>query len=309
MSLTEEKCFAIAITLVEQHDKERLLNAFLEILESTFPECQLKLYTVNNGLLVDPDDASHNKNLYRCIAARKTLYIKDESNFIYPVISLGKITQIILLKGESLSSQLKRLENLTTLFSNQQILLDSNNHDALTGLLNRHSFEERITGIVDSRHRRSEENNPACCFAIFDIDFFKKINDDFGHLYGDEVLILFANIMEETFRHDDILFRYGGEEFAIFLRDIELNTATVVLERFRKNIENHAFPQIGTVTVSIGLTQLNPKSSRAELISRADQALYFSKENGRNQVNSFEQLINTGHLIDSAPEADDIELF
>jgi len=309
MSLTEEKCFEIAITLVKQHNKEKLLNAFLDILENAFPDCRLELHVVNNGLLIESNDTLHKESLYRCIVSRKTLFIKNDDIFIYPIISLGKVTQIILLQGDSLPALLPLLENLTTLFSNQQILLDNNNHDALTGLLNRHSFEERIASIIDTRHRRDAENNPTCCFAIFDIDFFKRVNDDFGHLYGDEVLILFANIMEQTFRHNDMLFRYGGEEFAVFLRDIELDTAAVVLERFRKNIEDYNFPQIGTVTVSIGLTQFNPTSNRAEIISRADKALYYSKENGRNQVNSFEQLISAGQLVDSAPKAEDIEIF
>ncbi|MCK4743396.1 MAG: GGDEF domain-containing protein [Sulfuriflexus sp.] len=309
MSLTEKKCFEVAIALVKQHHKEDLLNAFQKILEELFSDDQIDIYTVNNGLLLDSESISHKESLYRSIASRKTVFVLDDNLFIYPIVSLGKVTHIISLQGDSVSKKPCLLEQLITLFSQQQILLDNNNHDALTGLLNRQSFEKRIASVIDDRRRRDAEKPPACCFAIFDIDFFKKVNDNFGHLYGDEVLILFANLMEKIFRHDDMLFRYGGEEFAVFLKNIDLDTAVVVLERFRHNIEQYDFPQVETITVSIGVTEFNIGSSRAEIISRADQALYYSKDNGRNQVHSFEALISAGKLIDNPPDINDIEIF
>jgi len=308
MSLTTKKCFDIAIALITQHHKEDLLAAFLNILKEQFPKFRLECYDVNNGLL-SSKEALFKESLYRCVASRRTLFIEQEQLFIYPVVSQGKVTQIIVLQGELLSQNLSLLKQLTTLFSNQQILVDSNNHDPLTSLLNRHAFESRIANITETGHRRSDENSSQYCFAIFDIDFFKRVNDDYGHLYGDEVLILFSNLMEETFRHGDMLFRYGGEEFAVILKDIDIDTAVAVLDRFRNIVENYNFPQVGTITVSIGVTAINPTSSRVGVISKADQALYFSKENGRNQVNSFAALLSSGKITGSDTHSDDIELF
>jgi len=309
MPLSEKICFDIAISLITQHNQDDLLDTFLIILKEYFPDCQLALLHAQNGE-IPSKEIETKKYLLECIATRKMFFSDTENRFFYPVVSLGKVTHIITLQGTCLPKKSTLLKQLTTLFSNQQILLDNNNHDALTGLLNRHSFEQRIARVTDARRQQDNENNSdSCCLAIIDIDFFKRVNDTLGHLYGDEILILFANLMESTFRHDDILFRYGGEEFSVILKDIDLDIAVIVLDRFRRSVEQYDFPQIGTITVSIGVTNVNTTSNRVEVISRADKALYYSKENGRNQVNSFETLLGTGELVDNIPDIDDIELF
>ncbi len=308
MILTEEKCFEIAIQIVSQHNKEDLLVTFQETLKKIFPTCQLTYHDVTNNVLTEnsPDDT---RLLEHCIVSKKTLFSEENNIFIFPIVSLGKINGLVSLKEKALSKYVYLLEQLIALFNNQQLLLDNNNHDALTGLMNRHSFEDRIANIINAFQRRDNENTPQYCFAILDIDFFKRVNDDFGHLYGDEVLILFANIMENTFRHDDMLFRYGGEEFAVLLRDIELNTAVTVLNRFKKMVAQYDFPQVNSITVSIGVTEISAGISRVDLISQADQALYFSKGNGRNQVNSYEELILLEKLTTQSATVDDIEIF
>ena len=310
MPLIKKTCFDIAISLMTKHNKTDLLDTFISILKELFADdCSINLHLVQNGEL-QSEAPDYNDLLIQCIASRQ-MFLSDSGNyFFYPVVSLGKITHVIVLQGDDFSEQLSELEKLMIVFSNQQLLLDRNNHDVLTSLLNRQSFEQRITRITDARRQRHNESKSNCyCFAILDIDLFKHVNDNFGHLYGDEVLILFANIMETTFRHDDMLFRYGGEEFAVILKDIDLDVATIVLDRFRHIVEQYDFPQIGTITISIGVTSINTDSSRVEVISRADKALYYAKENGRNQVHSFEALISSGELIDSSPDINDIELF
>lgn len=308
MTLTEKKCFEIAIQIVKQHDKEHLLVEFQKTLTEIFPTCSVVSYNiVNNAFTEEPEQ--HSALLEQSILSQKIFYSEKDKLFIFPISSLGKVSSLISLQGQGLSERSPLLEQLMDLYNNQQLLLDNNNHDALTGLLNRHSFEKRIARVVGAYQRRNNENTLQYCFAILDIDFFKRVNDDFGHLYGDEVLILFANIMETTFRHDDMLFRYGGEEFAVLLRDIKIDTAMMVLNRFRENIANYQFPQVGSITVSIGAIEISEGTSRVDVISNADQALYFSKGNGRNQVNSFEELISTGRLLDKSTNVDDIELF
>ena len=96
--------------------------------------------------------------------------------------------------------------------------------------------------------------------------------------------------MRESFRFNDQLFRYGGEEFVAVLSETDLDTALVVLERFRTTISQHNFSQLNQVTVTIGVSEILPRLQSGKLIERADKALYYGKTHGRNQVNAFEWL-------------------
>jgi diguanylate cyclase (GGDEF)-like protein len=190
-------------------------------------------------------------------------------------------------------------------------LLSDNERDTLTGLLNRKNFDGRILKIMASRRatpRRASDPDSHYCLAILDIDHFKQVNDRFGHLYGDEVLLLFARIMEESFRDNDLLFRYGGEEFIVILKNSKQVDCTKVLERFRKQVESFSFPQVGRVTVSIGHVQITDQGLPTTIIGQADQSLYYAKENGRNQVCSYEKLLADGKLSQVKHQGE-IELF
>lgn len=130
----------------------------------------------------------------------------------------------------------------------------------------------------------------------------------FGHLYGDEVLVLMARIKRRVFRQRDKLFRFGGEEFVIVFDCTSLENAKIVLERFREAFEDYDFPQIGKVAVSIGFVCLSYGVVPSVMIGRADQALYYAKHNGRNQVCQYEELVSEDKL--AKPEySDDLELF
>jgi diguanylate cyclase (GGDEF)-like protein len=148
---------------------------------------------------------------------------------------------------------------------------------------------------------------PAQWLAVVDIDHFKSVNDRFGHVYGDEVLILVSNILKSSFRGDDRIFRFGGEEFVVLLRQVPLSTAWTIFERFRRNVEQHAFPQVGRVTVSLGFARTDA-GTPVEILGRADQALYFAKEHGRNRTCHYEALVRDGSLQPGMRHAD-IELF
>jgi len=178
------------------------------------------------------------------------------------------------------------------------------NLDTLTGLLNRKTFDdqfERLLRLAErqrenaSDRRRLEIKHP-CWLAIVDIDHFKQINDTFGHLFGDEVLIRLAGCMRKAFRTDDTLFRFGGEEFVVMLRHAPEDAVTSIFERFRATVENYDFPQVGRVTCSVGITFVDDQLTPAELLGRADEALYYAKEHGRNRVCSFDQLVMAGEL-------------
>jgi len=144
--------------------------------------------------------------------------------------------------------------------------------------------------------------------AVMDIDYFKRVNDKFGHLYGDEVLLLLSRNMQRIFRQHDKLFRFGGEEFVVVLDRTSLENAKNVLERFRLAIEQYDFPQVGQVTISIGFVRLDKAEVPSSIVGRADQALYHAKQHGRNQVVFYEDLISEGDLKEEH-YSDDLELF
>lgn len=156
--------------------------------------------------------------------------------------------------------------------------------DPLTGLFNRRHFESNL----DREYSRAKRYKNELSFAIIDIDFFKKINDTYGHSCGDYVLKEVAYIISNTFRISDMVFRYGGEEFVVILTETPLENSIIPLERLRKAVEASKFvfnKQEIKVTVSVGASSINEDVANAwEMFDLADKALYFAKENGRNQV-------------------------
>ncbi|WNV05327.1 GGDEF domain-containing protein [Candidatus Methylospira mobilis] len=212
---------------------------------------------------------------------------------------------------------------ILAVFRNYLSLLEDSQRDTLTNLHNRKTFDQGFSSLLEEMsdfHTKSEEAQPTELerrsrqysqqhwLAVVDIDHFKRINDQFGHLYGDEVLILMANIMRSSFRRHDRLYRFGGEEFIVLLRNLDEETAYERLEQFRKKMEAYDFPQVGTVTISIGFTMVTPSDSPSQVIGHADEALYFAKEHGRNQVQRYESLKEQGLVAEKTVHTD-IELF
>lgn len=156
--------------------------------------------------------------------------------------------------------------------------------DPLTGLFNRRHFESNL----DREFSRAKRYKNDLSFAIIDIDFFKKINDTYGHCCGDYVLKEVAYLISNTFRISDMVFRYGGEEFVVILTETPLENSVIPLERLRKAVENSNFTfnhEEIKVTVSIGAASVeNDVANAWEMFDLADKALYSAKENGRNQV-------------------------
>ncbi|MBI3230261.1 MAG: GGDEF domain-containing protein [Burkholderiales bacterium] len=200
------------------------------------------------------------------------------------------------------------LEGMVGVYRNFQSLLEYSERDSLTSLLNRKTFERHFTHAkqgdalksANNAHiqmeRRHLDQNKLEWLAVVDIDFFKLVNDNFGHLYGDEVLILVANLMKEAFRTNDRIFRFGGEEFVIMIHAADLEDVRMVVERFRLRVQSYQFPQVGQITVSIGYTSFQPMDSPVEVLGHADQALYFAKSNGRNRSCQYEHLVAEGLL-------------
>lgn len=201
------------------------------------------------------------------------------------------------------AQELDVLLGIFQVYYNYQSLLDYSERDALTGLLNRKTFDDHLQRLT------LEPGNSTCCcsepgsprqpwLAVLDIDHFKKVNDSYGHLFGDEVLILVSNLLRSCFGLQHQIFRFGGEEFVLLLAPMTQAQAERVLEGFRQTVEHYPFPQVGQVTISLGFagTRRNSNTSPVQLLAQADEALYYAKENGRNQVCQYEQLEAQGLL-------------
>jgi len=151
--------------------------------------------------------------------------------------------------------------------------------DGLTGLKNRRSLQEDLSSNIALFKRLSQPLS----LLLLDIDYFKKINDTFGHLMGDRVLQELGLILKEESRKGDIAARYGGEEFALILPNTDQSSALKIAERIRLRVESAGWT-IPTVTISIGVATLVSEDTESTLQFRADRALYSSKNRGRNQV-------------------------
>ncbi|RZT05814.1 diguanylate cyclase (GGDEF) domain-containing protein [Duganella sp. CF402] len=197
---------------------------------------------------------------------------------------------------------------IVSVYRNFQNLLDYSERDSLTGLLNRKTFDDQLAkmlaactdqdsvtlpGEPERRHHSEEEKQ---WLAVVDVDHFKHVNDRFGHLYGDEVLILIANLLTSSFRAQDRVFRFGGEEFVVLLRSATLDNAKKIIERFRMNVAAHDFPQVGKVTVSVGFVSISALEAPVIILGHADQALYYAKSHGRNLVCHYDELVSGGKL-------------
>ena len=161
--------------------------------------------------------------------------------------------------------------------------------DGLTGLYNRRQFELGL----EQEFNRTKRHPADFSLAILDIDFFKKVNDTYGHQYGDYVLKTVSDLMKSSFRKTDLLYRYGGEELVIIMPETNIEGALIPVQRLRHAVEDYDFDYNGVkakVTVSMGLTMnYQDFRSSAELLKSADEALYKAKEGGRNRVVTHEE--------------------
>ena len=155
--------------------------------------------------------------------------------------------------------------------------------DPLTQLGNRGAYDH----AVETEVYRADRHKTPLSMLVIDIDFFKRINDDYGHLVGDQVLKKVAQMLNAQVRKSDLAFRYGGEEFVILMTNTHSDAAHTIAERIRSKIAAavvNIMEQTIPVTVSIGVSEFQHGESASTLFHRADQALYQAKHDGRNQV-------------------------
>lgn len=162
--------------------------------------------------------------------------------------------------------------------------------DGLTGLTNRRGFESELAACLGEA--RPDETGPSLLMA--DIDHFKRINDSYGHLFGDKVLKAVAQIIQDNVKGKDTAARYGGEEFVVLLPDTTLDCARRLAEKIRSIVEHCRIKRatdngaVANITISIGIASIRPGEAMADFINRADAALYAAKDAGRNRVTTAE---------------------
>lgn len=243
---------------------------------------------------------------------------------VVPIMRDGRAIGALQLDSYMAPSTSRQLiDGFARIYANYTALLHESEHDKLTGLYNRRSLERQLQRLLQQRDEQGHSADapaareqrhaptgeaPQVWVGILDIDHFKRINDNYGHIYGDEVILLLAQQMRACFRRGDVLFRFGGEEFVILFSATDEATVQAVLERFRRRIEEYEFPQIGHITISIGYARIGAHDYPASALDRADQALYFVKQNGRNGIRGYEEL-GAGGLLGHDKVAGTIDLF
>lgn len=288
---TEDKSLEMAMSLPEKAYEDKL-----DLMPHEFGE---------PGIIRD-------EGISQCIGSGAIVSIgSDEERIIFPLIVDDDVIGVLNIYGcRCNENTIKLIQGIVQVYSNFLAVLNDSEHDTLTGLLNRKTFDAKlielysIDAIKDKaelslkKGRRKGKKVIHHQIGILDIDLFKRINDNFGHVYGDEVLILFAEMMRKIFRSSDFLFRFGGEEFVVVLLNVSGKQAFNIFERFRTELEKVSFPQVGKVTVSIGMANLDSQCHSTILLERVDQALYYAKEHGRNQVCNYHELVKKGHLYE-----------
>ncbi|MDR7268907.1 diguanylate cyclase (GGDEF)-like protein [Pelomonas saccharophila] len=256
--------------------------------------------------------------------SRSVTQVADGGKWLYlfPIATDRDVIGVIeILSTRRLGAGAQRMvSSVLRIYHNFQGLLDYSERDTLTGLLNRKTFDESFLKVLSeipakspppehgTEDRRHEAAVPHYVLGVIDIDHFKSVNDRFGHLIGDEVLLLLSRLMRGSFRFHDLLYRFGGEEFVVLMRCDEEIHAGEAFERLRVNTERYAFPQVGRITVSIGFTEVRAGDAPAAAFERADKAVYHAKGHGRNQVHNYAALVASG-VIQEATQLSDVELF
>lgn len=242
----------------------------------------------------------------------------------FPIVDFQALSVCLVIESRrpGAANDIKLIQGLLQIYRNFCHLIEDAQRDQLTGLLNRKTFDEsiqRVIGLSSSPNnssltdddRRFHTDDQTCYWlGLIDIDNFKLINDSLGHIYGDEVLLLLSQIMRDSFRESDLLFRFGGEEFVVVTESLDLQGTKIAFERFRSAVENFKFPQVGTVTISFGAVRVKDYEVVHAVLDKADKALYYAKQNGKNQVCFYDELLGEGLIeLNNIKLNQDFELF
>jgi diguanylate cyclase (GGDEF)-like protein len=318
------------VTLTEQRDELTLLRSLVSAILEMLPGVQAALIWLVPGAergqwiedatcpLPQPMFQTTDWLLAEAASLDSEAPMKqlDQDGQRYLISSLGvqegRRKAIAIRQAEWTSADLRTAQGMIKIHANYAKLLFDSERDTLTGLYNRKKMEQKMGELLSARiagFSREQDKGHADYLAVFDIDHFKRVNDKHGHLIGDEVLLIFAGLVRNALRDADWVFRYGGEEFVALVKGISPETIRAVLERIRVKVQNHLFPQVGQMTVSIGYTPIADQKLPPHVFEEADKALYYAKEHGRNQVCNYRELVGRGDIAPEEHASGSVELF
>jgi diguanylate cyclase (GGDEF)-like protein len=294
----------IAKIIETQYELSYVVPIIGEMIDKFFKDYLIYIFLKNENTGVDYlawPVACKDENILGIISQFEGKIFTDDKRLLaLPLKSEGKDVGVLVAKSTEEQITEKDEEYLTqlagqiaTTINRANVYAEILKHatlDALTGFYNRRQLEERIKQEVSNAKRQ----NAPLCGIMTDIDFFKKVNDTYGHAVGDLVLKTIAKVIRSQLREYDIAGRYGGEEFSILLPFTKIEEAKMVAERLRKSIENKVIniskvnPDAEVkeikVTISLGIYEIKPDDEDDDLLKKADKALYEAKNTGRNKV-------------------------
>ncbi|MDQ7061474.1 MAG: diguanylate cyclase [Sulfurimonas sp.] len=218
--------------------------------------------------------------------------IDNQDKWIDEIISLSQDEDVLVKVSQNNNEFIFNVK--ATKFNNQYLLSFTDityiseqsleykheaSYDALTKIYNRNMFHR----LMDKKISLASQQSSSFVFIIFDIDYFKKINDTYGHLVGDDILINLTKLIKKHIRDNDVFARWGGEEFVLAF-DVGLSKGVEIAENLRAFIQDYKFDRAGTITCSFGVTEYKANDKLDAIIKRADDALYKAKDTGRNKV-------------------------
>lgn len=297
----------IAKIIETQYETSYIIPIIGEMIDKFVSDHLIYIFLRNK--LIWPSACNDEKifELIKCLN-NKSEYIltPDKKIGVFPLISEGKLLGSIVTKSTDnvlSEKEINYLEQLTnqaaTTISRANVYAEILKHatlDALTGFNNRRQLEERIKQEVSSAKRQKRD----LCAIMTDIDFFKSVNDTYGHATGDLVLKTVSRVIKLQLRDYDIAGRYGGEEFSIILPYTRILEAKMVAERLRKAVENTKIDiskvnnetndKNISVTISLGIAEYENGDDEHTILQKADKALYKAKEGGRNKAETYENI-------------------
>jgi diguanylate cyclase (GGDEF)-like protein len=265
----------LKLNYVDENNKEE--NQFSKQLKK-LEQSWIKLKKLLKTYRLNPNDVTKNE----VIAMSEHCWsLADTAVMNVQMATEGKLKRVKMFYPVSMLIVLCNVISIFVIFTTVRKKLEYHAaNDALTGVLNRYSFEQ----ILDIEMQRSQRFDRKFSIIYFDIDNFKKINDSYGHHVGDTVLVELAELVRSSIRKIDTVARIGGEEFSIIVPEIGVSDAYKMAEKIRKNVENHAFSIGEKITASFGVSEYISNIRKEDLLGRADKAMYKAKQQGRNRV-------------------------
>ncbi len=256
--------------------------------------------------------AADDSLIAECWASQKVKIVGGATHIerlLVPVIQNREVYYLMDIRPTTGADSLELYKAMIQFFSNFTGLLDYGETDTLTTLPSRKTFEKHMFEWLETDSQKNQGDSESHFLAICDIDDFKNVNNAFGHMIGDELLIMLARSLRQFLPFTDQVFRYGGEEFVILLQPTNLESAQSLFDNLREHIAAQTFSRVGQITVSIGFTKISGADTPDAAIERADEAVYYAKQHGRNQATSYETLIDNAELHPKEVLSGEIELF